>query len=123
MHTSEHDSTAGVGLAQPVVMKLLDGLHGCYRTAVADNVFTSVSLAKYLLEHDMYLIGTLRKNRVGSGDRILEENLIRGEVYGLQNKDDIKLIRRNDINDILMISTGPPHSASVVDSGKLNIQN
>ncbi|CAF3968982.1 unnamed protein product [Rotaria sordida] len=68
-------------------MKLLDGLDGCYRTVVADNFFTSISLAKYLLEHDMYLIGTLRKNRVGSGGRILEENLIRGEVYGLQNKD------------------------------------
>ncbi|CAF4990632.1 unnamed protein product, partial [Rotaria sp. Silwood1] len=73
-------------------MKLLDGLDGCYRTIVADNFFTSIFLAKYLLEDDTYLIGTLRSNRVGSGSKVLEENLSRREVYGLQNKDGIKLI-------------------------------
>ncbi|CAF4410276.1 unnamed protein product, partial [Rotaria sp. Silwood2] len=123
IYTGKQNSTPGVGHAQTVVMKLLDGLDGCYRTVVADNFFTSISLAKYLLEHDTYLIGTLRKNRVGSGSRILEENLICGEVYGLQNKDGIKLIRWKDKNDVLMISTRPSHSASVVDSGKSNIQN
>ncbi|CAF4220580.1 unnamed protein product, partial [Rotaria sordida] len=88
----DQDLTAGIGHAQTIVMKLLDGLDGCYRTVVADNFFTSISLAKYLLEHDTYLIGTLRSNRVGSGSKVLEENLSRGEVYGLQNKDGIKLI-------------------------------
>ena len=104
-------------------MKLLDGLDGCYRTVVANNYFTSISLAECLMEHDTYLIGTLRTNRVGSGGIILEENLSRGEVCGLQNKDGIKLIRWRDKNDVLMISTRPSHSASVVDSGKLNFQN
>ncbi|CAF3747131.1 unnamed protein product [Rotaria sp. Silwood1] len=80
-------------------MKLLDGLDGCYRTVVADNFFTSISLAKYLLEDDTYLIGTLRSNRVESGSKVLEENLSRGEVYGLQNKDGIKLIRLTIIPD------------------------
>jgi hypothetical protein len=107
IYTGEQDLTAGVGHAQAVIMKLLDGLDGCYRTVVADNFFTSISLAKCLLEHNTYLIGTLRKNRVGSGGRILEENLIRGEVEGLQNKDGIKLIRWKDKNDVLMISTRP----------------
>ncbi|CAF1127755.1 unnamed protein product [Rotaria sordida] len=88
----DQDLPAGIGHAQTIVMKLLDGFDGCYRTVVADNFFTSISLAKYLLEHDTYLIGTLRSNRVGSGSKVLEENLSRGEVYGLQNKDGIKLI-------------------------------
>ena len=73
-------------------------------------------------KHDTYLVGTLPTNRVGSGGRILEENLSRGEVCGLQNKDEIKSIRWRDKNDVLMISTRPSHSASVVDSGKLNFQ-
>ncbi|CAF3778340.1 unnamed protein product [Rotaria sp. Silwood1] len=80
-------------------MKLLDGLDGCYRTVVADNFFTSISLAKYLLEDDTYLIGTLRSNRVESGSKVLEENLSRGEVYGLQNKDGIKLISSEEVTD------------------------
>jgi Transposase IS4 len=51
-------SMAGVGHAQAVVTKLLDDLDGCDRTVVADNYFTSISLAKYFLDHDTYLIGT-----------------------------------------------------------------
>jgi hypothetical protein len=123
IYTGEQESMAGVGHAQAVVMNLLDGLDGCYRTVVADNYFTSISLAKCLLEHDTYLIGTLRSNRVGSGREVLHEELSRGEVYGLQNKDGIKLIMWKDKQDVLMISTRPSHSASVVDSGKTNFQN
>jgi hypothetical protein len=123
IYTSEQESMAGVGHAQAIVMTLLDGLDGCYRTVVADNFFTSISFAKYLLEHDTYLIGTLRSNRVGSGTKVLADNLSRGEVYGLQSQDGIKLIRWKDKNDVLMISTRPSHSASVVDSGKTNFQN
>ncbi|CAF3834851.1 unnamed protein product, partial [Rotaria sp. Silwood1] len=51
---------AGFGHPQTVVMNLLGGLDECYRTVVTDNFFTSISLAKRLLEHDTYLIGTLR---------------------------------------------------------------
>ena len=114
LYTDKQESTVGVGHAQAVVTKLLDGLDGCYRAVVADNYFTTISLVKYLLDHETYLIGTLRSNRVGSGNAIFENDLSRGEVYGLQNKDK---------NDVLMISTRPSHSASVVDSGKSNFQN
>jgi hypothetical protein len=75
------------------------------------------------LEHDTYLTGTLRSNRVGSGREVLRKKLSRGEVHGLQNKDGIKLIMWKDKQDVLMISTRPSHSASVVDSGKTNFQN
>ena len=37
---------AGLGHAEAIVMNLLDGLSGCYQTVVADNFFTSISLAK-----------------------------------------------------------------------------
>ena len=96
IYTGEQDLMAGVGHAQAVVMNLLDGLDGCYRTLVADNFFTTISLAKYLLIHDTYLIGTLRSNRVGSGSEVLRKKLSRGEVDGLQNKDGIKLIMWKD---------------------------
>ena len=93
IYTGKQESMAGVGHAQAVVIKLLDDLDGCYRTVVADNYFTSIFLAKYLLDHDTYLIGTLRRNRVGSGSAVFEDDLSRGGVYGLQNKDGTKLIR------------------------------
>ena len=106
-------------------MKLLDGLDGCYRTVVADNFFTSISLAKYLLEHDTYLIETLRKNRIGSGSQVLEENLGRGEMCGLQNKDGIKLIewchisRKSGIPDIPREMPGDGEVGDLVSSEEM----
>ncbi|CAF4772193.1 unnamed protein product, partial [Rotaria sp. Silwood2] len=60
IYTGQQDPMAGLGHAQAVVMNLLDGLEGCYRTVVADNFYTSIPVAKCLLEGDTYLIGTLR---------------------------------------------------------------
>jgi Transposase IS4 len=56
VYTGKQDPTAGLGHAQTVVLDLADGLLGCYRTVVADNFFTSISLAKILLRNDTYLI-------------------------------------------------------------------
>ncbi len=83
---------------------------------VAENFFTSISLAKNLLEYDTYLIGTLRNNRAGSGSKVLQNNLRRGEVCGLQNKDGIKLImwkdkkrRLGDIHETVAFSKCDEH--------------
>ena len=87
IYTGQQDPMVDPGNAQTVVMNLLDGLEGCYRTVVADNFFTSIPLAKRLLEDDTYLIRALRSNRTGSGSEVVQKNLRRGEVYRLQNKD------------------------------------
>ena len=107
IYTGQQHPMTGLEHAQTVVMNLLDGIDRCYRTVTADNFFTSISLTKRLLGDDAYLIVTLRSNRVGSG----------GEVYRLQNKDGVKLIKRKDKKDVLMISTRPSHSASVMNNG------
>ncbi len=44
-------------------------------------------------------------------------------MYGLQNKEGIKLIMWKDETDVLMISTRPSHSATVMDTRKTNFQN
>ena len=84
---------AGTGHAQTIVMNLLDGREGCYRTAVADNVFTNISRAKHFLEHDTHLIGIVRANHLRSGSKVLQKNLRCDEAYAFQNKDGIKLIK------------------------------
>ena len=123
IYTGQPDPMAGLGHAQTVVMNLLNGLEGCYRTVVADNFFTSISLPKRLMEHDTYLIGTMISNRVGSGSEVVQQNLRRGEVYGLQNKEGVKLIMWKDKTNVLMISTRPSDSATVVDTGNINSKN
>ena len=96
VYSGKQDPMAGLQHAQTVVMSLLDDLKGYYRTVVADNFFTGIPLTKRLLEHDTYLVGTLRNNRAGSGGEVAQENLRRGEVYGLQNKEGVKLIMWKD---------------------------
>ena len=119
IYTGEQDPMISLGHAETIVMNLLDGLLGYYRAVVADN-FTSISLAKSLLAHDTYLIGALGRNRTAFGKEFLRRKLKRGEVYGLQNEEGIKLITWKDKKDVLMISTKPSHSADVIDSGKTN---
>ena len=123
IYTGQQDPMAGLGHTQTVVMHLLDDLEGCYRTVIADNFFTGIPLAKRLLEHDTYLIRTLRSNRAGSGSEVAQKNLRRGEVYGLQNKEGVKLIKWKDKKDVLMISTRLLHLATLVDTGNINSKN
>jgi hypothetical protein len=121
--TGKQDPTAGRGHAQTVVINLLDGLLGCYRTVAADNFFTSIPLARRLLEDEAYLVGTLRPNRARSENQVRQRKLRRGEVYGRQNRDGIKLIKWKDKRDVLMISSKPSHSATLVYIGKVGTQN
>ncbi len=118
IYTGKQNPTTSLGHSQTVTMQLSEDLFGCYRTVVADNFFTSIALAKRLLENDTYLIGTLRCNRVGSGKKVIQKQLKKGEIYGLQNSDGIKLIRWKDKREVLMISTKPSHTTTLVDIGK-----
>jgi hypothetical protein len=120
IYTGKQDPTAGLGHAQTIVLDLADGLLECHRTVVVDNFFTSISLAESLLQNDTYLIGTLRSNRTGSGHDVVQKKLKHGEVYGLQCNNGIKLIKWKDKRDVLMISTKPSHSATLVDTEKTN---
>ena len=100
-----------------------EDLLGCYRTVIVDNFFTSIPLAKCLLRNYTYLIGTLRSNRVGAGHKVVQKKLKRGEVYGLQSNNGTKLIKWKDKRDVLMISTKPSHSATLVETEKTNKAN
>ena len=55
--------------------------------------------------------------------KLLKKDLRRVEVYGLQNKDGIKLILWKDKKDVLMVSTRLLHLATVVDTGNGNSKN
>ena len=54
---------------------------------------------------------------------VVQKNLKRGEVHGLQSKNGMKLIKWKDKRDVLMISTKPSHSVTLVETGKTNKSN
>jgi hypothetical protein len=123
IYTGKQNPPTNLGHSQTVTMQLLEDLLGCYRTVAADNFFTTIALGKRLLENDTYLIGTLRSNRAGSRNEVVQKQLKKGETYGLQNGDGIKLIKWKDKRDVLMISTKPSHTASLVDVRKTTSPN
>ena len=98
IYTGQQDPTTGLGYGQTVVLDLADGLLQCHRTVVVDNFFRSVSLTESVLQNDTYLIGTKSNNGV-------------------------KLIKWKDKRDVLMISTKPSHSTTLIDSGRTNKAN
>jgi hypothetical protein len=118
IYTGKQNPTASRGHSQTITMQLLEDLAGCHRTVVADNFFTSIVLDKRLLKNDTYLVGTLRRNRVGSGKVVVQKQLKKGEIYGLQNGDGVKLIKWKDKREVLMISTKPSHTTTLVDTRK-----
>ena len=75
------------------------------------------------MRNDTYLIGTMRTDRAGSVHRVVQKKLKRDEVYGLQSSNGIKLIKWKGRRDVLMISTKPSHSTTLVDIGKTNKAN
>lgn len=65
----------------------------------------------------------MQSTRAGSGHEVVQEKLKHGDVYGVQNNNDIKLIKWKDKRDALMISAKPSHSTTVVDTKKTNKLN
>jgi hypothetical protein len=116
IYTGKQNPTTGLGHSQAVTMQLLKDLFGCYRTVVANNFFTSITLAKRLFENDTYLIRRLRSNRIGFGKAVVQKQLKKGEIYGLQNGDGLKLIQWKDKREVLMISTKSSHTTALVDT-------
>jgi hypothetical protein len=90
---------------------------------VADNFFTSISFAKRLLEHDAYLMGVLKNNRAGLGNKVVQKRFRRGEDYELQNRDSVKLIMWKAKKDVLMTSTRPSDSVTEMDTRKTRSKN
>jgi len=52
-----------VNFGEKVVLDLLEGIDSAGRNVTCDNFFTSLSLARKLLEKNVTLVGTIRKNK------------------------------------------------------------
>ena len=54
---------------------------------------------------------------------MVQKKLKLGKVYELRDNKGIELIKWKDKRDVLMISTKPSHSATLVDTKKTNKAN
>jgi len=69
------------------------------------NWYTSVNLAKKLIEKDTHLIGTLRNNRKDTPKEVVFKKLKRGECVAKENKEGVTVLKWKEKRDVLLLST------------------
>uniref|UniRef100_A0A0N5C2K1 DDE_Tnp_1_7 domain-containing protein n=1 Tax=Strongyloides papillosus TaxID=174720 RepID=A0A0N5C2K1_STREA len=76
-----------------------------------DNLFTSMNLIQHLRTKGIYVVGTIKKNRVpnGASKKLVDEKILqrreRGSVSIATSSDNISILRWNDNNVVNIIST------------------
>jgi len=108
----------GIGHGQKMVVDLTEGYLKKGRVVIADNYFTSVQLAKYLVARETHLVGTLRKNRKHNPSDVVNQRLRAGQITAQRSAHGVLVGKWKDKRDVLFIST--LHSTQMVDSGRLN---
>lgn len=92
-------------LPTDVVLTLCGQLLNAGRVIVTDNYYTSMDLAKKLLEKQTNLLGTLRSNRKGNPKTVINKRLKKGELIAKQSENGITVLKWCDKRDILVLST------------------
>lgn len=93
----------------------MDSLLDSGRVLYCDNWYTSLPLAKYLVQRKTNLVGTCRKNKKFLPKEVTLKKLKRGNLIAKYNCG-IMVLKWKDKRDVLMLST--MHDASVNGLGK-----
>ncbi|XP_047741769.1 piggyBac transposable element-derived protein 4 isoform X2 [Hyalella azteca] len=112
------ESCKNLGSAESVVARLMHPLLGTGMTVYTDNYYTSLPLAKFLLDHKIYLCGTIRSNRKGLPVEVTKAKLKRGEIIGKKNEHDIKVLNWKNKANVLTLTTVPEHTDVLRATGK-----
>lgn len=88
-----------------VVMNLLSGLLNKGHTLYTDNWYTSVGLARSLLDNETHLVGTIRKNRRHLPKTVVSTKLKKGEYIARESYDGITALKWRDKREVLVLST------------------
>lgn len=104
------------GLSTQIVLDLSEKYLDDGRLLYADNFYSSVTLAKLLLQRKTHYSGTLRINRKHNPKQVTSKRLQKGEVARKINPDGIVVLKWKDKRDVTMISTCEP--GDIVSTGE-----
>lgn len=94
-----------IGQAERVCRELTAGLRMEGRTLYVDNFYTSYSLAKFFLEENTHVVGTLRANKANIPKDVLQKQLTRGEVICREDINGIVVLKWRDVRDVRLLTT------------------
>nr|XP_047143043.1 piggyBac transposable element-derived protein 4-like [Hydra vulgaris] len=116
IYAGKEDQPRYGSVAERVVLKLMENLLGHGRILYTDNWYTSMNLAKSLLENKTNLVGTARKNRIGFPKHVTSLKLKKGDYVAEQNGDGIMILKWKDKREVIMLSS--IHDGSITERGK-----
>lgn len=110
MYQKSTNVSAEFGVIGNTVLRLCEGLEMQNHKLFLDNLFTSIHLIKYLQEKNIYVVGTIRKNRLKeAAKKLIEEKRLkkreRGAISVTTSSENITILRWNDNNIVHMISS------------------
>lgn len=94
------------GVAENVVMELIDGLLDEGRVLYTDNWYTSIPLAYQLQQRKTHLVGTLRLNRKHLPPEVVAAAKLRkGDISAKETEDGIVVLKWRDKRIVSALST------------------
>ena len=94
-----------VGQALRVCKDLTVGLRNKGRTLYVDNLYTSYAMARFFLEEQTHVVGTLRANGVDMPKEVLEKKLKKGEMIYREEQHGIVVLKWKDTRDVRLLTT------------------
>jgi len=117
VYCGQSDPLSGMSHAESVVMKLMEGRLDVGHELYVDNFYTSVPLAKKLLERQTLVCGTLRRNRKFLPQAVVSSKLKKGEVER-RRCGQLVVTKWKDKREVLMLSTLHSGKLVNVEAGK-----
>lgn len=107
MYQGKETKKEGYGPIGDAVVRLCHDIHGLNSKLFMDNLFTGLPLLRHLLEKDIFVIGTVRMNRVRKVQEKLKPGkvMFRGESTFATSSDNITILRWKDNKEVHMISS------------------
>lgn len=99
------DNVTVIGAAEKVCRDLGHNLYNEGRVLVVDNFYTSYELARFCLDHQTHLVGTVRANKKKFPVEVLRAKLKRGQIVAKEDQHGIVLLTWRDARDVRMLST------------------
>ncbi|CAH2087976.1 unnamed protein product [Euphydryas editha] len=104
VYAGKHCDTTNTTPTQ-VVMSLCRHLFQKGHVLYTDNWYTSIDLAEKLLEEEMHLVGTLRKNRKKLPKDVMNAKLKAREYSAAENDKGITVMKWRDKREVSLLST------------------
>eukprot|EP00117_Sycon_ciliatum_P009136 scpid41389/ scgid11550/ PiggyBac transposable element-derived protein 4 len=110
------DVVKELGVSGAVVAKLMPPLESQGYHLYVDNWYLSMPLANYLVQHQIAVCGTVRKNQVGLPKRLTGYKQLKKGEYTYRSSQGVLVVKLQDTKEVMFMTT--LQKVNVTSTGK-----